>query len=140
MAGVSFYSIREIRRSRALITDNLPSLDDFIFQKDGEWKMDERIVKVFDMLGSRIAQSMRMNLLQGMGADAKNVKAVDKAIGLDFMDSSGIGGILDLLGMSNTKMQLAKNPKTLQLIMQRIAPMLQNMKLGQNNPGQSGGI
>lgn len=130
MAGVSFYSIREIRRSRALITENIPSLDDFVFQEDGEWVMDARLGKLIDALGSRIAQSGKMSILQGLGADAKNVKAVDKAIGMDMMDASGIGGILDILGLSNVKQILIKNPRSMAIVAQRIAPFMQNLNMG----------
>lgn len=136
MGGVSFYSIREIRRSRALITESLPSFDDFVFEKDGEWVMDARLGKLIDALGSRIAQSGKMSILQGLGADAKNVKAVDKAIGMDMMDASGIGGILDILGLSHVKQILIKNPRSMAIVGQRIAPFLQNMNLGGAPQGQ----
>ena len=127
MAGVSFYSIREIRRSRTLITESLPSFDDFVFQKDGEWVMDARLGKLIDALGSRIAQSGKMSILQGLGADAKNVKRLDKAAGTDLLDASGFGGILDILGLSNVKRELIKNPKLIAVAAQRFGPMIQNM-------------
>lgn len=130
--GLVYY--REMKRSKVEILELVPAMEDFVWQQDGEWKMDERLVKVFDMLGSRIAQSGKMALMQQMGADAKNVKAVDKAIGADMMDASGIGGILDVLGLSNVKRQLIKNPKTMAIVAQRIAPMIQNM----NNGGSRG--
>jgi len=99
----------------------------------GEWRVDERIGQLCDFIGSRLALSMRQAAFQQMGVDSKLQKGVDKAIGADLLDGSGIGGILDILGMGETKQMLAKNPKTLGIILQRVAPLL-NQYLGKN-PG-----
>lgn len=117
---IAVIGIREMRQARR----SIPSFDDYIWQENGEWRIDERIGKMLDYVGSRFALSTRQALFQQMGVDAKLQKHVDKAISLDFMDTSGIGGILDLLGMGNTKQILAKNPRTLGIILQRVAPFL----------------
>lgn len=127
---VALYAIYQMRGMKSSIHDLIPSLDDWVWEEEGEWKMDARLGKLIDGVGSRLALSMRQSMFQKMGVDAKLQKGVDKAIGLDFMDSTGIGGILDMLGMGNTKQILARNPKTLQIILQRIAPFIGQLGKG----------
>lgn len=141
MAGVSFYSIREIKRSRALITENLPSLDDFVFEEDGQWVMDARLGKLIDAFGSRIAQSLKMSLLQGLGAQAKIDKGMKGAMAADIVENKMpiLNLIGDFLGF-NTKKYISKHPEALAQLM----PLLQNMTsgkgrgVGQSNPGHDG--
>lgn len=71
-----------------------------------------------------VALSMRQAAFQQMGVTRKLEKHVDQALAGDIMNNSGIGGILDLLGMQDTKKILANNPKTLGLILSRVAPLL----------------
>lgn len=100
-------------------------LDQYVFQDEsGQWQMDARIGQIVDFVGSRIALSMRQAFYQQMGVNRKLEKHVDQALAGDIMNGSGIGGILDLLGMHDTKKVLANNPKTLGLILQRVAPLL----------------
>lgn len=132
LAGYSLYLARSYRSS-------IPSLDDYIRQENGEWFIEERLGKMLDLLGSRFALSMRQSMFQSMGVDAKLQKGVDKAIGMDMLNGSGIGGLLDLIGMSNTKSMLAKNPKTLGLILQRVAPML-NQFLNAQGKSEGGNL
>lgn len=110
---------------------NAGGLDQYIWQEDGEWKCDERIGVAIDFVGSRLAHSLRQAMFQQMGVDRKLEKHVDKALSLDMLDNSGIGGILELLGMGNTKKILANNPKTLGLILQRVSPLLGKYLQGQ---------
>lgn len=68
-------------------------LDQYIFEENGEWQLDARIGKLIDLVGSRIALSLRQSMFQQMGVDAKLQKGVDKAVGLDVLNGSGIGGV-----------------------------------------------
>lgn len=129
--GVSSYGIYEMRKARS----SIPSFDQFVWQEGEEWVIDARLGKLIEAVGSRMALSMRQSFFQAQGVEAKLTKNVDKAIGLDIMDTTGIGGILDLLGMGNTKNMLAKNPRTLGLIVQRVAPLLQNVNFGGASQG-----
>jgi len=117
----------------------IPDFNDFIKEENGEWMLEPRIAKIIDVLGSRMAHSLRQAMFQSMGVDAKLGKGVDKAIGLDILNESGIGGLLDLVGMSETKKMLARNPKTMGMILQRVGPLLGQLSLGKNNSGGSSG-
>ena len=130
---IALYALLQVKRARA----SIPSLDDFVWKEGEEWRCDERIGKLVEFFGSKMAHSLRQSMFQQMGVDQKLSKHVDRALSLDLLDNSGIGGILDLLGMGNTKKILANNPKTLGLILQRVSPLLGKYLQG-NSPGQSG--
>ena len=131
--ATSLYAVWQMRKFR----DMMPSFEDVIWEENGEWHVREDISKLIDAFGSRFALSMRQSFFQAQGVDAKLSKNVDKAFSLDLMDSSGIGGVLDVLGFSNVKQMLAKNPRTLQMILSRVAPLLQNFGQGQTSDGGS---
>ena len=130
----SLYAIREIKRAKA----SIPSLDDFIEQDGETWMVDERLGKLIDALGSRMALSMRQSFFQQQGVAAKLEKNVKKAFSQDLMDQSGIGGILDLAGFSNVKKQLVNNPQTLEQIMRIAGPYLARLQGGQNAGANNG--
>ena len=120
---------------------NAGGLDQYIWQEEsGEWKCDERIGVAIDFIGSRLAHSLRQAMFQQMGVDAKLQKGVDRALSSDLLDQSGIGGFLDLVGLSHTKRMLTNNPKTLGLVLERIAPFLNRyLRKGPGaNPGVEG--
>lgn len=117
-------------------------LDQYVWQEEnGEWRMDERIGKLIDFVGSRFALSVRQSMFQAMGVDQKLQKGVDKAFALDLMDNTGIGGILELLGMRNVKSILARNPKTLTMVLERAEPLISKFMKNQGqqfNQSQGG--
>lgn len=135
MAGVSFYSIREIRRSRALITESLPSLDDFVFEENGQWVMDARLGKLIDAFGSRIATSLKMSLLQGLGAQSKITKGVKGAMAADIIENKMpiLNLVGDVLGF-NTKQYISKHPEAIAQLMPYLQRFIPNQN-PQNNPG-----
>ena len=130
-----------MRQFRADVHEMLPNLDDFIAKEGDQWMVDERLGKLIDALGSRMALSMRQSFFQSQGVDAKLRKSVDKAFATDLMDGSGIGGILEIAGLENVANILKKNPKTLNMILQRAGPLLQSFTGQKNNSGSksSGG-
>ena len=83
-------------------------------------------------IGEGLALSMRNSLAGQISGDVRLGKAVDKAVGMDALDQSGIGGILDIIGAGHTKALLAKNPQTLALVLQRFGPIIGQF-LGQKN-------
>lgn len=138
MGTVSLYSIREIRSSRALITESLPSLDDFVFEKDGQWVMDARLGKLIDAFGSRIATSLKRSFMQGLGAQSKIDKGIKGAMAQDVIENKMpllnlVGNVLGI----NTKQYIGKHPEALVQLMPLIQKFLPG-QASQNNP--SGGM
>lgn len=128
MTGVSFYSLREIRRTRSAI----PSLSDFIKKgEDGEIIMREDLAMVIDGFGSRIAKSLKMSFLQGLGAQSKIEKGLKGAMAQDIVENKlpllNLAG--DILGF-NTKQYISKHPEALGQIIKLAAPLLQGGNLG----------
>lgn len=142
MAGVSFYSIREIRRSRALITDSLPSLSDYVKKgEEDEIIIREDLAVLIDAFGSRIAKSLKMSFLQGLGANAKIEKGLKGAMASDIIDNKMpiINLIGEVMGF-NTKQYISKHPEAIGQLMQMAGPLLPGfMKGQQNNPQDNGG-
>ena len=128
MAGVSFISLREIRRTRS----SIPSLSDFIKKgEDGETIMREDITMVIDAFGSRIAKSLKMSFLQSMGADAKLEKGLEGAIAQDMIENKF--PLLELAGDFagfNVKKYLVKNPRAIRQLLQLAGPLLKGQNLG----------
>ena len=119
-----------MRRSISSVSEMLPSLDDFVFEKDGEWQMDARLGKLIDHFGSRIALSIRQSIFQKKGVDAKLVKGFTKALAKDGVQSNPILAGLEGLGF-NASDYLLQNPR----IIEMIRPFLQN--LGKNSPAST---
>jgi len=147
MAGVSFYSLREIKRSRALITENIPSLSDYVQKReDGEIIIREDLATLIDAFGSRMAKSLKMSFLQGLGANAKIEKGMKGAMAQDIIENKmpllNLAG--DILGF-NTKQYISKHPEALGQLIQLAGPLLQGGKLnlgglmGQGQPSQDQG-
>jgi hypothetical protein len=97
-------------------------LEDFVTPPDD--KTPSPLESYALKIGEGLALSMRNSFAGQISGDVRLQKGVDKAIGMDVMDQSGIGGILDVLGMSNVKNMLAKNPATLGMILQRVSPLI----------------
>jgi len=126
---------------------SIPSLSDFV-QKDQEGQviMREDLAMVIDAFGSRIAKSLKMSLLQGMGAQAKIEKGLKGAIAQDVIENKmpllNLAG--DILGF-NTKQYISKHPDALGQIFQLVAPLMQGqgINLGaqpsHNSPQGHGG-
>lgn len=134
----SFYVIWQFRRAQSTITDLIPNLDDYIFQEDGTWQMDERLVKVFEVIGSRMALSMRQSFFQAQGVDAKLKKGLEKKVVGAFVDSKfgGLKAIAHFLGIDTSEIEeyLIENPSALK----SLGPMVsQFMPRGANSPGHS---
>lgn len=129
----TIYAVWQMRRTASSVHDLIPSLDDYIFQEDGEWQMDERLSKIFEVIGSRMALSMRQSLFQGMGVQKKIQKGLQKAVIGDVVDSklgplAGLGGILGI----NVKGYLEKNPGAIQYLL----PLAQSF-MEKNSPGRN---
>jgi len=117
------------------VSNRIPEIDDLfqVVEEDGKRvvHMDERIVLAIDTFGSRMAQSLRMSFLQGLGADAKLEKGLEGAMALDIVENKmpllNLAG--DIFGF-NTKKYIAKNPRALGQLLKLAAPYLQNFNLG----------
>jgi len=136
MAGVSFYSLREIKRSRALITDSLPSLEDYVHRgEDGEINIREDLAMLIDAFGSRMAKSLKMSFLQGLGAQAKIDKGIKGAMAMDVVENKMpiLNLIGDVLGF-NTKKYISQHPEALAQLIPYVQGLMQN-----NSPGQTQG-
>lgn len=126
--GVSLYAIREMKQARA----SIPSLGDFIKEgEDGETIIRADVVSLIDAFGSRMAKSLKMSFLQGMGATAKIEKGLKGAIAQDIIEEKmpllNLAG--DILGF-NTKQYIAKHPDALGQLIQLAGPLLQGGNLG----------
>ena len=121
--------------------DNLKNLigkDD-----EGNIVVDERIVHVVDLLGSRLMQSFKMSALQGLSVNSKLEKGLKGAFAKDIVDQKL--PILNLLGDFmgyNVKQYVAKNPDALMqlLSMPQVQGFLGKFMGGgaANNPGNRG--
>ena len=119
--STSLYAIREMKVSRALITEKMPHLEDYIQKgKDGTITMREDIAMVIDAFGSRIAKSLKMSFLQGLGAQAKIDNGLKGAMmeGVVQNQMPILGLLGDIFGIPVEK-YLRKHPEA---IMQ-LAPM-----------------
>jgi len=101
--------------------------------EEGEIIMDERLVMAIDAVGSRMAQSAKMSLLQGMGAQAKIEKGLQGAIASDIVENKM--PIINLLGEFmgfNVKQYISKHPQALGQLLQMAGPYLKQLNLGNN--------
>jgi len=99
--------------------------------EDGEINMREDLALLIDAFGSRIAKSLKMSFLQGLGAQAKIEKGLKGAMAQDIIENKmpllNLAG--DILGF-NTKQYIAKHPDALGQIIQLAGPLLQGGGLG----------
>jgi len=131
---VPLYAVWQMKKMQ----NRIPSFDDFITKdSEGEIIVDERIVTIFKLLGSNIAQSIKMSFLQGLGANAKIEKGLQGAMALDVVENKMpvINLIGDFLGF-NTKQYISKNPQAIGQILRMAGPLLKNFNLG--NLGNNG--
>ena len=108
---VSFLSLRNMNRYNSTF-DNLKNL--IGKDQEGNIVVDERIVHVVDLLGSRLFQSAKMSALQGLSVDSKTEKGLLGALGLDIVEDKLplLEAAGDYLGF-NTKAYIKKNPKAI---------------------------
>lgn len=109
--------------------------------EQGNIVMDERVVTLIDAVGSRIFQSGKMSMLQGLSVDSKKMKGLKAAMAQDVVEEKlpllQIAG--DFMGI-NTKEYIKKYPDAIFQFVQ--IPAVQKF-LGQfmgsqgapNNPG-----
>ena len=138
--GFALYGIHEIRNSKRMVQEIVPSLDDYIFQDDaGEWHVEERLAKVFDLVGSRMAQSIRMSFLQGLGAQRKIEKGLKGALAKDIVEKKmpllNLAG--EFLGF-NTQEYLGKHPEAIGQLLQLAGPLLGQVQHGNPRSSQGG--
>ena len=141
---VSFLSLRNMNRYNNVF-DRFSGL----IGKDNEGHivMDERIVAVIDAVGSRLFQSAKMSMLQGLSVDSKLDKGLEQALAKDIIEDklplldAGAGLLKEFTGY-NVKKYIAKNPRALiQLLGNRqVQGFLKNFggDLRPNNPGDRG--
>ena len=133
---VSFLSLRNMNKYNERF-DNLSNLigkDD-----EGNIVVDERIVKVIDLVGSRLFQSGKMSMLQGLSVDSKLQKGLKGALAQDIVEEKLplLQAAGDFLGF-NTKAYIKKNPDAFFQLVQipAVQKFLGGMSGGQqNNPG-----
>ena len=142
MSIVSYFSLRNMNRYNHTF-DNLSNL----IGKDeqGNIVMDERIVAVIDAVGSRLFQSAKMSMLQGLSVNSKLEKGLKAAFTKDIIEEklplldAGAGLLKEFTGY-NVKQYIAKNPDALMQLLNM--PQVQGFlaKLGGgNSPGLNPG-
>lgn len=134
IAGASGFIIAKLIK-RDIMNEVYEVIDNFVKpEKEG---MPSPIESYLLKIGEGLALSMRNSLAGSISGDVRLNKAVDRAVGMDALDQSGIGGILDIIGAGETKKLLAKNPQTMALILQRFGPLISQF-MGQKglNPQQ----
>ena len=97
----------------------IPDLDSIVtVNEDGTCNMDARLIAVIDAVGSRLFQSAKMSMLQGLSVDAKLEKGLKGAIAQDIIEEkfplldAGAGILKDFTGY-NVKKYITKNPEAL---------------------------
>ena len=149
-SAVSLFILYKVNKAQRSVEEMIPSLDDFIeIGEDGTVNMDERLVKLIDGFGSRIAQSLRMSFLQGLGANAKIEKGLQGAMTADIIDKKMpiVNLIGDIFGIETTK-YITKHPNAIGQLVSMAGPMLpkflQGMMKNNGQPeqvtGQSQGV
>lgn len=130
---------RQFKQAQAMI----PSFDDLFEEgEDGQLLVDERLSKVIDAFGSRMAKSLKMSFLQGLGAEAKISKGLKGAVAQDIVDNKFplFNLIGDAMGF-NTKQYVAKHPEAIGQLLGLIAPALGKIQLpGQQTANQANPI
>ena len=93
--------------------------------------MREDLAMVVDAFGSRMAKSIRMSFLQGLGANAKIEKGLKGALATDIVENKMplLNLASDVLGF-NTKQYISKHPEALGQLLHLAAPLLQGNGLG----------
>ena len=143
---VSFFSLRNMNRYNSTFDSlkNLVGRDE-----EGHLVMDERLVKVIDAVGSRMFQSAKMSMLQGLSVDAKLDKGLEEALAKDIIEDklplldAGAGLLKEFTGY-NVKKYIAKNPRALIQLLgnPQVQGFLKNFAGGgilqSNNPGNRG--
>ena len=126
---VSFYAVRQIKQSKEELLGMMPSLDDYVFQdEEGTWQLDQRLGKMFDHVGSRMALSIRQSLFQGQGVQAKIEKGAYGALVDDVFDSGvlgQIGGLADMFSGGRFRDYCKKNPSAIRTIIPLLSGGLQ---------------
>ena len=142
---VSFFSLRNMNRYNRVFTN----LGQYISKdEEGHIVMDERIVAVIDAVGSRLFQSAKMSMLQGLSVNAKLDKGLEEALAKDIIEDklplldAGAGLLKDFTGY-NVKKYITKNPRALVQLLgnPQIQSFLKNFggdDLAPNNPGNRG--
>ena len=128
---VSFYAVRQIKQSKDELLGMMPSLDDYVFQdEEGTWQLDQRLGKMFDHVGSRMALSIKQSIFQGMGVSKKIEKGLQNAVIDDVLDSGAlgqIGGLADIFLGGKVRDYLKRNPSAINYLM----PLLSGAMGGQ---------
>lgn len=145
--SVTLYAVWQMKRTKQEVMDSIPDFDNLfkIEEVDGRRQiaMDERIVMFIDAFGSRVAQSLKMSFLQGLGADAKLSKGLKTAMTQDILDEKvpllnlGLEIAGDVVGY-NVKRYVTKNPEAIGQLISLVAPGVAkagglNALLGKNN-------
>jgi len=132
---LTLYAIREMKRAKA----SIPKLDDFV-KRDAEGQIIIRddLLSLIDAFGSRIAKSLKMSMLQGLGAQAKIDKGLKGALAQDIVEKQmpllELAG--DVLGF-NTKQYISKHPEALGQLLQLAGPYLKGVNLGNLGQGHN---
>lgn len=108
--------------------------------EDGKPLIDARLVKMVQMFSSSMASSLKMSLLGALSGPARLEKGLKGAIAQDVVEEKMplLGLIGDFMGI-NTKKYIGKHPEAMLQLGQAFAPMLSNLKIGQqrNDGGTS---
>ena len=141
---VSFFSLRNMNRYNRVF-DNFSQY--ISKDEEGHIVMDERIVAVIDAVGSRLFQSAKMSMLQGLSVGAKLDKGLEEAFAKDFIEEklplvgAAADAIKDFTGY-NVKKYLTKNPRAAMQLLgnPQVQAFLKNFSGGMpsNNPGNRG--
>lgn len=128
---IILYTDRKFRRYDSLV-DNFSDLLRYEEDDEGNIMLDARITKIIDSLGSRIASSAKMSMLQGLSVNAKLDKGLKGAMAADMVENKMplIGLIGDIFGV-NTQKWIQKHPDAIVQLAQQFGPMF----LKNNHPG-----
>lgn len=154
--SMTLYAVWQMKRTKQEVMEIIPDFDNFfkIEEVDGKRQiaMDERIVMFIDAFGTRVAQSLKMSFLQGMGVDAKLSKGLKTAMTQDILEEKmpllnlGLDVAGDMTGY-NVKKYITKNPEAIGQLFSMIAPGIAkaggiNALMGKNNgrSNQSGNV
>ncbi|MCK5611801.1 hypothetical protein KAR91_58570 [Candidatus Pacearchaeota archaeon] len=143
----ALYLVKITRKSPDWITEIVDKfkdgsiMDGLVSQsEDGELTIREDVSKVIDAFGSRVAQSLKMSFLQGLGANAKIESGLKGAIAEDVIDNQM--PILNLVGDFagiNVKKYISKHPDAVGQLLGMIPPQYIAMLKGNFTKNNGGG-
>jgi len=118
--------------------ENFLQILDVQKNKEGDLVADDRLISLSKVVGSSVAESLKMTLLGQLSGQARIEGGLKKAMAMDILDNKfpilNLAG--DLFG-ANVKKYVAKHPEAMMQIGQMAMPYIEAMTRAQHPTGSS---